>query len=69
MNFVALDVETANQDSAAICQIGVVTFDQGQVVESWETLVDPEDHFDSLNISIHGITDESVVDAPIFPAI
>ena len=69
MKFVAIDVETANQDVASICQIGVVTFDQGQVVESWETLVNPEDSFDPLNISIHGITDESVFDAPTFPEV
>ena len=69
MKFVAIDVETANQDVASICQIGVVTFEQGHILESWETLVNPEDYFDSFNIAVHGITEESVRDAPIFPAV
>jgi DNA polymerase-3 subunit epsilon len=29
MNFVALDVETANPDFASICQVGVVAFQNG----------------------------------------
>ena len=69
MKFIAIDVETANQDIASICQIGVVTFDRGSVIESWQTLVNPEDHFDPFNIGIHGITDSSVLEAPTFPEV
>ncbi len=29
MNFVAIDVETANADMASICQIGLVKFENG----------------------------------------
>ena len=43
MDFVAVDVETANADIASICQIGVVAFENGRVKESWQTLVNPED--------------------------
>jgi DNA polymerase-3 subunit epsilon len=32
MDFVAIDVETANADMASICQIGVAGFEAGQVV-------------------------------------
>lgn len=67
--FIALDVETANQDFASICSIGVVAFCDGQVVDANYTLVDPEDWFSGLNISIHGITDEDVRGAPTFPDI
>ena len=69
MKFVAIDVETANQDVATICQIGVVTFDQGRVLEAWETLVNPEEYFDPFNIAIHGITEASVRHAPTFPEV
>jgi DNA polymerase III subunit epsilon len=67
MNFVAIDVETANPDLASICQIGLVRFLNGRVADNWESLVDPEDYFDCVNISIHGINESAVVGSPIFP--
>ena len=66
MEFVAIDVETANADMASICQIGLARFKDGKLVEEWSTLVDPEDYFDFINIDIHGITEEDVIGAPIF---
>jgi len=69
MRFFVIDVETANADLASICQIGIVSFQDKQVVETWESLVNPEDEFDGVNISIHGITEEKITSAPIFPNI
>ena len=66
MDFVAVDVETANADLASICQIGLVVFERGRVVRTWETLVDPAAPFDPVNESIHGITAEDVRGAPSF---
>lgn len=66
MNFFALDVETANADYSSICQIGVVEFQDDQIVKKWSSLVNPETYFDAMNISIHGITDHDVQDAPTF---
>lgn len=67
MEFVALDVETANADMASICQIGVANFADGQLVEEWSSLVDPEDDFDPINVEIHGIDEDTVAGAPTFP--
>lgn len=67
MNFVAIDVETANADFASICQIGIAKYAKGQLVDEWVSLVDPEDYFDFTNVSIHGITDEDVGGCPTFP--
>jgi DNA polymerase-3 subunit epsilon len=64
MNFVVIDVETANPDFSSICQVGVVAFKDGKLLDSWESLVNPEDYFDEMNISIHGITEHSVRNAP-----
>lgn len=64
MDFVALDVETANPSMASICQIGVAVFEDGRIAKEWESLVDPEDWFSGLNIGIHGITEEMVEGAP-----
>ncbi|MDG4555295.1 MAG: exonuclease domain-containing protein [Candidatus Competibacter sp.] len=67
MDFVAIDVETANADMASICQIGVAKYISGELAEEWSSLVDPKDYFDSINITIHGITEEDVVGKPTFP--
>lgn len=63
-DFIALDVETANADFASICSIGLVHFKADQIFKSLTILVDPEDHFDSINIGIHGIRPEDVVGKP-----
>lgn len=64
MNFVAIDVETANADMSSICQIGLVLYNEGKIQEEWKTYIDPEDYFDMINISIHGIDEETVKGAP-----
>ncbi|MCY3017721.1 MAG: exonuclease domain-containing protein [Planctomycetota bacterium] len=69
MEFVAIDFETANADLASICQIGAVVFQDGKAKDGLDTLVNPEDYFDGMNVSIHGITEEMVQDAPTFPQI
>lgn len=67
MRFVAVDVETANADLASICQIGIVTFQDHRVVEVWESLINPEDEFDPFNVGVHGINENMVLTAPVFP--
>jgi DNA polymerase-3 subunit epsilon len=66
MNFVAIDVETANSDMASICQIGIAKFENGILVEEWVSLVNPEDYFHFINVDIHGINENDVADAPKF---
>jgi DNA polymerase-3 subunit epsilon len=69
MDFVAIDVETANADMSSICQIGLASFKQGELCEEWKSYVDPEDFFDGINISIHGIDESTVKGAPQLPEI
>ncbi len=64
--FIAVDFETANADLSSICQIGAVTFEDEKVVEAWGSLVNPEDYFDGINVSIHGIEEGMVEHAPKF---
>jgi DNA polymerase III subunit epsilon len=66
MNFIALDVETANADYSSICQIGIVKVENGQVVDKWRTLINPNAYFDPFNVSIHGIREDDVKNAPTF---
>jgi DNA polymerase-3 subunit epsilon len=60
LDFIALDVETANPDLSSICQIGLVEFRNGQIINSWEWLVDPQDYFDEMNVFIHGIDKNTI---------
>lgn len=69
MEFVAVDVETANADMSTICQIGAVRYHDGELVDEWKTYVNPEDYFDGINVSIHGITEDTVKSAPVLPDI
>lgn len=69
MKFVALDVETANADIASICQIGVATFVDGKLCDEWGTLIDPDDHFDYINVAVHGIEPAMVRGKPKLPAV
>ncbi len=64
MNFIVIDVETANPDLASICQVGVAVFANGNFHESWSSLVNPDDYFYPYNVSIHGITEAMVTSAP-----
>ena len=67
MEFVAIDVETANEDMASICQIGIVKYTDGKLADEWVSLIDPEDDFSGNNIDIHGITESDVLGEPTFP--
>ncbi|MDE0260637.1 MAG: exonuclease domain-containing protein [Gammaproteobacteria bacterium] len=66
-SFSAVDVETANPSRDSICQVGIVNVRDGQIVDEWTTLVDPETWFDDWNVDIHGIDEEDVVGSPTMP--
>lgn len=69
MDFVSIDVETANTDMASICQIGIAIYSGNTLIDEWVTLIDPEDYFDFINIDIHGIDEATVEGAPTFPEV
>lgn len=69
MNFVVIDVETANPDFSSICQVGIAEFRDGKLCELWESLVNPEDYFDEMNIAVHGIEEHMVRQAPKWSAV
>jgi DNA polymerase-3 subunit epsilon len=72
-DFCVVDVETANHSRHSICQIGVACFQAGKMVESWQSLVDPEEPFNGFNVALHGIGPELVAGAPnwegVFPEV
>lgn len=64
--YVAVDVETANYWLGSICQIGAAVFEGGQLVEEWETLVNPGVEFEGFHSGLHGINAANVDGAPRF---
>lgn len=67
IDFLAVDVETANADMSSICQIGVACYKDKVPVAEWRSYVDPEDYFSAINISIHGIDELMVAGSPTLP--
>ena len=66
MGYVVIDVETANADQSSICELGWALVSEGAVVGAGATLLNPQCHFDCMNVSIHGIRPEDVRAAPTF---
>jgi DNA polymerase III subunit epsilon len=66
MNYLVLDLETANPDCASICQIGIVTVENGEIVDKASHLIDPQARFDRWNIKVHGIEPRHVAGCPAF---
>lgn len=69
MDFVVVDVETANPNLASICQIGIAPFRNGVSEQPCQWLVNPQDYFDPMNVSIHGIDEAAVRRAPKWPEV
>ena len=69
LTFNAVDVETANRDRASICQIGVVQVRHGQISNTFSLMINPEERFEQINTSIHGIDEDSVRGADTMPCI
>lgn len=64
MNFVTIDVETANNAVSSICQVGLAKYVDGNLVDTYSSLVMPEGGFNPFNVRVHGITESTVLDAP-----
>jgi len=64
IDYFVVDVETANQFTHSICQIGIASFAGGKMVDGWESLVNPDDYFLEFNIALHGIGPWTVANAP-----
>ena len=65
-NFVALDVETANERFSSICSVGAVRFEGGLPIDDFYELIDPRAEFSGMNSAIHGIRESDVRGAPTF---
>ena len=64
MDFVAVDVETANPDIGSVCAVGVAAVRAGRVEDVWERILDPEAPVSPLNTRVHGMTASDLAGLP-----
>ena len=68
--FVAIDFETATGYRDSACAIGIVTVEDGIIVDEYFSLIQPPDNqYWRSNINVHGITPEMTEDVPGFYAV
>lgn len=67
--YIAFDVETPNRWNNRMSAIGICVIENGQIADSWYSLVNPEQPFDWYNTQLTGIDSFDVADAPTFPMI
>lgn len=64
-SFVAIDFETAMKHH--ICAVGIVTVEDGEIVDEYYTLIQPpENEYSYFTIRVHGITPEQTLNSPTF---
>ena len=66
MRYIAFDVETPNRYNDRISAIGIAVVEDGEIVHSFYSLVNPEAGFDWFNTQLTGIDEAAVADAPTF---
>ena len=71
LDFTAIDFETANSSNASACAVGLARVRDGRIVAQAGWLIQPppgHDAFFEINVGIHGIHPEDVLDAPTWTA-
>lgn len=69
-DFAAIDFETANNERTSVCSVGVVVVREGEIVDKFYSLIQPEPNYYNYWCSqVHGLTREDTDEAPIFPEV
>jgi DNA polymerase-3 subunit epsilon len=69
-DFVAIDFETANQQPCSVCSVGIVIVKDGEVADSFYSLIQPEpNYYNYWCQQVHGLCQKDTDDAPIFPKV
>ena len=73
-NYVAIDFETATGYQNSACAVGIVTVENGKIIDEFHTLIKPPDNYYwQQNINIHGIrpkdTEKKSTFAELYPQI
>ena len=67
-DFAAIDFETANYDRSSVCSVGVVIVRDGEIVDKFYSLIQPEpNYYNYWCTQVHGLCRNDTDDAPVFP--
>ena len=67
-DFAAIDFETANYDRSSVCSVGVVIVRDGEIVDKFYSLIQPEpNYYNYWCTQVHGLCRADTDDAPVFP--
>ena len=70
LNFNAIDFEAANEQPSSVCSVGVVMVRDGEIVDSYYSLIHPEpEYYQWFCRQVHGLGPEDTEDAPVFPKV
>lgn len=66
--YVVVDIETTggNNGYHRITEIGMVKMINGEIVDTWQSLINPQRHIPSSITRLTGISNQMVADAPLF---
>ena len=69
-DFAAIDFETANSERSSVCSVGVVIVRDGEMVDSFYSLIQPEPNYYNYWCSrAHGLCCADTDEAPVFPRV
>ena len=69
-DFAAIDFETANNERSSVCSVGIVIVRNGEIVDSFYSLIQPEPNYYNYWCSqIHNLYHKNTNNTPIFPKI
>ena len=69
-DYAAIDFETANNERSSVCSVGVVIVRDGEIVDSFYSLIQPEPNYYNYWCSqVHGLCKEDTEDAPVCPKV
>ena len=69
-DFAAIDFETANNERSSVCSVGVVIVRDGEIADSFYSLIQPEPNYYNYWCSqVHGLCCADTDDAPVFPKV
>ena len=69
-DFAAIDFETANNERSSVCSVGIVIVRNGEIVDSFYSLIQPEPNYYNYWCSqVHGLCSQDTEEAPVFPKV
>jgi len=70
VDFAAIDFETANECKSSVCSVGVVVVRDGQVADTFYSLIKPEpDYYKWFCQQVHGLGPKDTACAQVFPRV